>query len=414
MSKKANDQFDKNRNAYEALWFTMLFFTIVLGIHFIYRIILVPTLQGTNYIDFQAYYAGSRALLEGENIYDKDLPMYFNMFGRDITFLYPPLAAVCFIPLTIFKYRISALLWLVFNLSLMIVIIDFFSKQKPLLNRRISILLLLTCVFIFWPIEEHIGGGQSCLIVLVFLLWCCKSIQKNNFILAGMMIALATHFRLMPGIFLIYFILKRQWHLSLWAAIWNGLLAAVAFVAIGYDLHAYYFENTIPYLLEDKAWFSNQAFNGFLYRLRDAGFPMSKETVISVACITKWIVLTGTLAYFFFRKKNFKEVVLEEVGFLLMVTLFVAGYTTTYYFVFCLLPLWMFRPDEKSETTSIFELVLFALAFTLISFPLGYMNPLLRKGIYNLWIPTKFYGLVILMYLALKKMVKEKNENQIL
>ena len=412
MSKGMHKRIAEDHTKHGVLWYAILFFTIVLGTKFVYSVVVVPTLQGNTYVDFQCYYAASFALLKGENFYKWDLPTYYNIFNGKIVFLYPPVAALLFIPLSLIPYKISAFLWLILNLTLVVIIINFLAKLKPLGNRRISFLILLLLIFLFWPLEVHLGGGQTCLLILALLLWCYRSIQKGKFVLAGAIIAMAIHIRLMPGIFLIYFLIKRKWRLSAWTLVWGMLFGVIGFIVVGYEIHVYYLTKTVSWLVGAHDWGSNQAFSGFMYQLCNAGLPMSKETVLSLARIIGGVVLLGTFIYMALRKKDFKKTILEEFAFLLLVTLFIGGYSAEYYYVFCFLPLWIFRPDEKHNSWKPIEFVFFAIAFTLMAFPLGYDNPILRDGILSLWIPTKFYGLVILMYLALRKMAKEENREK--
>lgn len=174
-------------------------------------------------MDFAAFYTAGEALNAGRSPYYTHLdtnPPLWDGINEFVTsrFLYPPLAATFFQPWALLDYATAKVLWM--GLSLVCI-----SMALLLVNRRVQLqqqpaLLLLFAIFVinYFPLLIYLERGQidaiNLLLLTAAILWLGAAARTPQ-LCAGVLIALATLFKLQCIYFLPFLLWRRRW----WATI---------------------------------------------------------------------------------------------------------------------------------------------------------------------------------------------------
>jgi len=193
----------------------VLFFAV--GIYTSWR-----TFHGST--DFDTYYWAARDILSGR-------PIYFERDGVS-PYIYPPFFACAMVPFTVFSMEISSFFWyaltvLLFLLTLLFSFLIFLkgknikkvAKEFPLLPK----ILFLTVVIILFL--DNIAMLQVNIIMVFSVLAGLYSFSRKRDILAGFFFAFAISIKIIPILFLIYFLLKREWKTSCFIVFWLIVLS---------------------------------------------------------------------------------------------------------------------------------------------------------------------------------------------
>ncbi len=389
--------------------------TLVFGINFVYRVIAVPLIQNNKYQDFSAYYVAAKTLLKGELIYNYELTSGSKQYVHDqcdfseiyyqniksthiFDFRYPPFSAVLFIPFSIFTYSVAKIIWLSLMVVALIVTIIMIIKLEIPNEYRNSFLIILTGISIFNPVEQSLGLGQIMIPLLLINLICIHFAIKGNDLMSGLFLALGIHIKIMPVILLIYFLARKRWYICFYTIAFGVIMLIIGLLATSIHTHYYYVTKIVPYLTNMIDWPSSQSFTAFMLRISWLIPNISELTLFKISRTIIAIMLIIIFLYFSIKSKPDKLEMAEEFSFMLMVILFVSSLTFQHYYVMVIPALWLFRPRT---TDGWLYIIPYACSFALMAFEFGYLNETIRHGIFSLWISTKFYGLVILMVLAI-------------
>jgi alpha-1,2-mannosyltransferase len=185
---KFNNILTKQRLSYAwiaggALWLAWLW-SIFLGSNGIDR---AGQVIGTDYIQF---YAAGQTLLRGEsaNLYDFHFQssLEVEIIGPGLTsfhaFITPPLFAVLFAPLALLPYTLSYAIWSLMGLLFLWISVRLLSNVN---RKKIFFWSLL-----WFPVFASISFGQNSLLSLVILSLAYKCLQKQKYLLSGLISSL--------------------------------------------------------------------------------------------------------------------------------------------------------------------------------------------------------------------------------
>lgn len=204
--------------------------------------------------DFSHYYAAARALRLDPHANIYSMPVLSAsatashvLAPPNIPYLYPPLPALLFIPLTAFTFPVAADIFLAVNvlawlLCMLVVAYEvrrllgssLASREQPtprgiparLLADPAPLVALALCASVFFigrPGVSTLGDGQINFLVLLPLAsvpWLTRRGSESG---VGIAIALATMLKLTPGLLLLYLLLRGRWR-----AFWAGLITLAA------------------------------------------------------------------------------------------------------------------------------------------------------------------------------------------
>jgi hypothetical protein len=223
--------------------------------------------------DFPNYYLGARLYRQGypiERVYE------WTWFQRQKDHLGVDQPLVGFIPLTLPSILPALPLsslpplqakrwWLLMNLLFLLLIAVLLKASTKLGARRIALLTFLAVV----PLRSSFLFGQMHILVLLLLTLAAYLYFEDSFFSSGVLLAIAAAIKIYPALFLIFFVLKKQWRAA------TGLivgLAGVAFTSIyifGTEACQLYAREVLPRALRGEVTDPyNVAWNSFTALLR--------------------------------------------------------------------------------------------------------------------------------------------------
>ncbi len=144
------------------------------------------------------YLRAASAFLEGKNIYS---------FG-DIN--YPSTALFIFIPLSFLPIYSGQIIFTLVSLICLVLSVIFITKS---LNWKLNLnetLLIFPLIFLSFPSKWTLGLGQLNNLVLLFVVLNFYFFKKQKYWFSGFFLGWAMALKLIPGLLVIYFLLKKD------------------------------------------------------------------------------------------------------------------------------------------------------------------------------------------------------------
>ncbi|QGN56691.1 glycosyltransferase 87 family protein [Nostocoides sp. HKS02] len=153
-------------------------------------------------LDLRVYLAGARAVVAGQNLYAVGVS---DGHGGILQFSYPPFAALAFVPLGWTGGAAAATLT-VASLASYAVMGVLCARSLGWGARRVAILLAVGVVL--EPVQRTLLYGQVNLILAAMVLLDLFAVPRSR---RGLLIGVAAGIKLTPAIFVVYYLLRRQW-----------------------------------------------------------------------------------------------------------------------------------------------------------------------------------------------------------
>lgn len=243
------------------LYFVLAGFIVLMGLITAHR-----AHSGSN--DYDTFYEAGRAVLTGEGIYYKG--EYHEQGSKTGPFLYPPFAAIFFALFAWMPLSISAFTW---SLGLVSAFAACFLWSLGQVNVRLHqvkelwtqahlIDKLIFPLFAFVLLLDNLTMAQFNLAVLAVCMAGLTLWRFDSKFTAGIVIAFAALMKVTPALFLIYFLMKRQWRV-LGGAFIGLLIGSIILPTIIFGIdnnriyHRQFFGRTVkPMLISLQARFS--------------------------------------------------------------------------------------------------------------------------------------------------------------
>lgn len=238
-------------------------------------------------VDIEVYREAGISNLTGRPVYE-----YFTPPPQDLPFTYPPFASILAIPLALLPFGVVAWLWFLAQVAANIGIVRYAARgliaragsRGPLLTAVLTVAILHLL-----PVSDGFRFAQvNAFLVLACLLDLMR--PKNRWlqqIPQGVLVGLATSIKLTPGVFIVYFIVTKQWRAAMTA------IATAATVTIGTffllpGASVAFWGGALqdPERLGPNDGTSNQSIRGVLMRLGLEGTSLS----------VLWLLLAGAAA----------------------------------------------------------------------------------------------------------------------
>jgi hypothetical protein len=330
-----------------------------------------------NLIDFPVYYAAGRSLIGGRtDLYAPDFAL-----GQVMDYRYPPIFLIPFIPLWHLPYKVAAYFWTWLSILQIAgcVLLLKNSVVLPEIPSRVWVMLFFITGQYFIMILHY---GNAHLLAIFFLIASIYLARIRKRSIAAFLLALAITIKLTPGLFLLYFAIKKEWKFL-------GLIGAFI-VAINL-LPSLYFGVDQSIELH-RTWFShvvvNQAFheeNGPInlslkgqlrryftevdYSQRvdgDTRYPkfnllsLSPQTVDGLWIAISILVVVLVLVLIFISTRAKMQTgeeprsigYLTEVGLFICLMLFIGPLTSKIYFIALLVPAFALCLQASQKPTS--------------------------------------------------------------
>lgn len=242
----------------------------------------MPDGLGSYYrIDLDVYRIGGDVFASGSPLYGAMPP---TELGNTLPFTYPPLAAVLFSPLSFMSLAWAGIV--VTSLSLILLFVTVVLTLRSLGVAPRSLMLwaagaVFAAAMILEPVFSTLDYGQINIILMAFVAADC--LPRKTPWPRGVLIGLVAAVKLTPAVFVLYFLLRRDFRAAIVSAVSFAAFTAAGFLATFSDSVTYWTETLIDSdRIGRPAYPANQSITGVLARL---GMDDTMRTVL-------WIVLS--------------------------------------------------------------------------------------------------------------------------
>ncbi|WP_020496728.1 glycosyltransferase 87 family protein [Sciscionella marina] len=220
-------------------------------------------------IDLEVYRLGAQALVRGAPLYH-DLPP--TSAGIALPFLYPPLAALLFTPLTLIELYPSEVLFgtvstIALLATLYVFVRELHQREGRELPRALAMklaLLGLPVAALAEPVRENLQFGQINTVLMALVAVDCLALRNTRY--RGLLTGMATAVKLVPGAFLLFFLLRRDWRGVLGMVVGGVVSSAIALI-VAPGLSIQFWTKQVFDIAGNVTFATNQTLKGFFARL---------------------------------------------------------------------------------------------------------------------------------------------------
>ncbi|WP_245974369.1 glycosyltransferase 87 family protein [Thermomonospora umbrina] len=239
-------------------------------------------------VDIDVYRAGGDAVLRGAPVY-----AFLTEPPQLLPFTYPPFAALLAVPLALLPWGTVQVLW-VAAIYLALAVCVWYGF-RPLLRRvgryaPIALGVLVGVLAYLQPVQDQARFGQVGLFLMALCVADCAT--PNPRWPRGLLVGLATAIKLVPGVFLIYFLITGRREAAGNAVLTAAAATLASFMVLPGDSLDFWFDAVMS---SDRAGANNattnQSLNGMLLRLY---WPDAVTTLV-------WLAAVAAVAYVGFR-----------------------------------------------------------------------------------------------------------------
>ncbi|WP_245900447.1 glycosyltransferase 87 family protein [Prauserella shujinwangii] len=252
-------------------------------------------------LDLEIYRLGAQAFLGGGDLYG---PLPPTTDGTMLPFLYPPFAAVAFAPLLAVPVEVGLVavtvvgavgLGAVLALSAGRIVMSGAlltksASNEPLMTRGglavagVVTLVAQALALLSEPVRATLGFGQVNL--LLMLLAGVDTLATERHRMRGVLVGVAAAVKLTPAVFVLFFLLRRDFRATANAVAAFVVCGAVAWVLSPETSARYWTDIVTGHRIDDPGYIANQSLRGLLARLDQPAW------VWPLACA---LVLAGTV-----------------------------------------------------------------------------------------------------------------------
>lgn len=252
-----------------------------------------PPLRRFDLGDLAVYRAAGRAITHGRSVYGSYV---HDQLRVPLPFIYPPIAALLAAPLTYLGETAASLVWTAVTVVLLGVVVRIcFAPLLGRFGRRAPIALVVAvgAMAALSPVEDHLRFGQ----VGIPLMACCvlDCMLPRTRWPRGLLVGLATAFKLVPGIFIPYLALTRRTRAA-GVAVTTFLGLSLLGVAVA-PSDSWQFWTDKMFQPTSPTFFTNQSLEGILERAISG--PWRLAWIASVAVVVTfgmWQAVVASLA----------------------------------------------------------------------------------------------------------------------
>lgn len=371
----------------------------LLWLVFLALALLIYTTHPNGAGDFDIYYRGAQRVLQ-------DIDLYANLASND--YVGPPLVVQLIAPLAaLVDYKTAAVCWFFINAALILGSLAAIIRYLPSNRQRLTLVAAAT---FFGPTLITLWWGQSSPLVFALTTGAWVAYKERRPSLTGILLATAVWTKFYPGLFLVYFLWKREWRVVISAGIATAAVVVLQMLISGADTFIYYFTDVLPELFaqgQPALVYASHSLLSFLQRLFIESAQVQPLVVSPVLFSLSRLTLTfGFLAatiYAVSRPANIKNTRPEtfdlEYGLILLTAQLMGSTLGTYSLLSVLLVYGLVLRNTPRAQTRRVGLWLF-LSGTLITLHpfiiVGYLQPPSDNTLPALALSTPFFGMVLL------------------
>jgi hypothetical protein len=212
---------------------------------------LVYTLLSAYQIDFRAFYVAARSVLLNVDPYLNPVTQFPELYAAVNAenaiasgFIYPPLAALLFLPLGLFPYATAKIVFSALILASLIALCLLFAKSRD--DRQLTpgeAFLFITCSF---PLLATFERGQIDL-VIVLLTWLSFQFYRSQQLLrSALLLAFAICIKIFPAIVVVYYLIKRQFKIAMYSIASTIVLFSIPLLYFKPSVYLHFFQFVLP------------------------------------------------------------------------------------------------------------------------------------------------------------------------
>lgn len=322
--------------------------------------------------DFLVYYEAAKMFLLGLN-------PYHGLLTRTFPFNYPPPALLFLFPLAFFDFNTANIIWNLLSVASILTSIWLVMQISGLSKKFFLPLAVLFTIF-FFPVKFDIGNAQINHFLLLFCALSFYFYQRSRKNLSAVFLAAASAIKIAPLIFVLYFVIRRDWQQLIRLVAFLLVLVAVSlfFVPISYQL--VYLREVLPlsFTTGAKDWYYNQSLWGFLARSLPAAAVYLFYPLAAVALFLTWWRGRGLPCR-------------RSLAAVSCLYLLIHPIALQHYFGFAIIPLILLLSRR--------DWPILAISYLLLAFDIKNFAAVPRE--FNFVLSHDFYGVLILWILAL-------------
>ena len=241
-------------------------------------------------IDLDVYRTGAKVLLHGGDLYGR-LPRIGD--GHELPFTYPPFAALSFIPFVILGYGMANWLLTAVTIACAAASLWCFAASTPGeagARMRRLLPLALPAALLLEPIRSTLTYGQINVLLMALVTFDCLTRAPRW--PRGILIGIAAALKLTPGVFLLFFLLRRDLRSAARAGLSFAACTGAGFALAPHDSVRYWTQVAYqPARIGGISFAANQSVLGTLARL---GLSNPARTWLWLALCLLVVALTVT------------------------------------------------------------------------------------------------------------------------
>jgi len=284
----------------------------------------------TQGIDFHLVYYTAKKIAAGHGalIYDRFLA--FTPGQSSLFYMYPPLVAALYVPLTAVSAMSALLIFHVLSHAALWVALVVWVRRWC--NRPEHALRVIVAVLLFYPLYYGLHLGQSELLLLACLMVGWEAHRRGWWWLAGFLFAIAITFKLFLAFLLLHWLITKQWKLLLASVLCLLVMTGAGVFIVGVPVWMQWVAK-LSGPLGIEAFIDNQSITGFVCRT----FPFLSPTIVIALRAVMSLVLVGGYVWTVWRqqKRQPPEMLLS---FAILTLLLVSPHTDTHHLTFLLIP----------------------------------------------------------------------------
>lgn len=368
--------------------FTLLFFTIVLTIKSIYKIIF------TTAPDFLVLWSAAKDLFIGINPYTDSRLIY--------PYFLPPFNAVFYIPYIFLSYKLAQGIFVILSLlatfcSVYFVFINIFRRGS-----WINFSLIISLTLLSFPTKFTFGMGQVNLISLFFLILTYLFYTKERFLLAGIFLSVAIISKPILGFLIIFFLFKGAWKVILYTLPLGIIALVIPILFGGLNIYLSWLEKVVIPLLNfiGREVYYNQGLTGFIFR-NTSNLFLAKYLTLFFS-----IIISGTTLLFCIKRKINTDL---QFSLFIISLLLIDTLSWQHHFVWLIFP-FIVLVNYASKLKKFWFWVMLITSYLLVSW--NFKDPTyFSKFSTSLILSNTFYGTVILFGLNVYLLIKDVKQD---
>jgi len=332
--------------------------------------------------DSPSFYTAAIGMLQNINIYDHQefQKLADSLFGKSIVvfpYLYWPVLAQLFIPLTYINYSDYFLLLLIINILLTFTCLYLIYNLLELNTRKnnLPILFLFLTIVHNLPLQTTLHHGQVNILVFGAILLSLLLLKHNKEYSSSFFLSIAVYLKIYPVLFLALFLLQKKYKYIVYSFI--NFIAIFLFSSLLFSLDPWldfikmgisnlFYGTKSDFFIDYNAQWGNNSLNGFISQIFIRN-DLSRSLVMPV-------VLLLLIACFFLFKSKIKKLLKRkelnlDASFIFTLSLIFSTISWNHHYVIMIFPLIFLFNKIISERRYNYLLPYLLLAFLILFHP---------------------------------------------